>query len=101
LDDRGFVSRTVALNQSSRHFLTESMQSLGYNVVASRGNFIMVIFNDGVAAETFRDALYRSGIQVRHLGGFGIPQGVRISSGTQAEMEACASAAAEARHCLK
>jgi histidinol-phosphate aminotransferase len=101
LDDQAFVARTVALNRTSRQFLTESMRSLGYNVVASRGNFVMVIFPEGIAAETFRDALYRSGIQVRHLGAFGIPQGVRISTGTQAEMEACASAAADARHCLK
>jgi histidinol-phosphate aminotransferase len=47
----------------------------------------MTLWPDGEAAADVVERLMRSGVIVRGLSGFGVPQGVRISIGTPKENE--------------
>ena len=89
LEDREFLRETVELNARSRAVLAESLRVLGYFVVAPTANFVMVVFEKPTHAETIIDGLLRSGIRVRPLRSFGLPNCIRIATGTAEEMTLC------------
>jgi histidinol-phosphate aminotransferase len=82
LDDRDFVDRSLELNARGRRFLTESLRNLGFEVVSSEANFVMVPLESADAAKSLTEDLLRRGIIVRPLGAFGLPQCIRISTGS-------------------
>src|SRR5271154_4182858 len=85
LDDREFVRRSLELNTRSRRQLTEAIQNMGYEVVPSEANFVMVPMDSADAAKRLTEELLRRGIIVRPLGAFGLPHCIRISTGTDEE----------------
>jgi len=54
--------------------------------VPSEANFLLVLFEGDLTAETARDALAESGYAVRHLPGQGLPQALRITIGKSDDM---------------
>jgi histidinol-phosphate aminotransferase len=65
---------------------------MGLAVVPSEANFVMVEFADaGLAARMVEDLLVQ-GVIVRPLAAFGLPQCMRISTGTDADNERCVAA---------
>ena len=85
LEDAEFLHRTLELNARSLRFLTESLRALGFAVVSSNANFIMLPLKDAAAAEALCGDLMRQGVIIRHLEPFGLPHCVRISTGTDEE----------------
>jgi histidinol-phosphate aminotransferase len=85
LDDKEFVHRALELNARGLRFLGESLRGMGFEVVASEANFVMVPLESEGAAKAFTEALVQKGVIVRPLGAFGLPQCVRISTGTDEE----------------
>ncbi|HLX45916.1 MAG TPA: histidinol-phosphate transaminase [Bryobacteraceae bacterium] len=82
LDDRDFVERSLELNGRGRRFLTQSLRNIGFDVVPSEANFVMVPLESAEAAKSLTEDLLRRGIIVRPLGAFGLPHCIRISTGT-------------------
>ena len=82
LDDKEFVHRALELNARGVRFIGESLRELGFEVVASEANFVMVPLESAGAANTFTEGLLKKGVIVRPLGAFGLPHCVRISTGT-------------------
>jgi histidinol-phosphate aminotransferase len=82
LDDHEFVRRTLELNARGLRLITESMRVMGFDVVASHANFVMVPLENASAATAFTEELLQKGVIVRPLGAFGLPHCVRISTGT-------------------
>jgi histidinol-phosphate aminotransferase len=82
LDDAEFVARSRALNFAGMAQLTEGFQRLELAFIASVGNFVTVRVGDGQAVFT---RLLRSGVIVRPIGGYGLPQHLRVTVGTAEE----------------
>ena len=65
---------------------------MGLTVVPSDANFVMVVLEDDAVAAELVEGLLRHGIVVRPLRSFGLPHCVRISTGTDDQVERCVEA---------
>ncbi len=83
LEDTQHVSNTIALNDQAKDILIRGFDELGLNYIASEANFMM--FDTGTSASTVAALLSLEGFQVRV--GWGMPQHIRVSTGTIDEME--------------
>jgi histidinol-phosphate aminotransferase len=82
LDDREFVARSQELNRAGMEQLVAGFRQLGFAFIPSYGNF--VTFRAGDAA-TVNDKLLRQGVIVRPIAGYGMPEWLRVTIGTEAE----------------
>lgn len=87
LDDKEFVHRALELNARGVRLIGESLREMGFDVVRSEANFVMVPLESPSAAKGLTEELLRKGVIVRPLGAFGLPHCVRISTGTDEENE--------------
>jgi len=71
---------------ATRHFFTAGLQSLGYAVLKSAGNFVFALPPDRNGRLVY-DWLYQRKILVRHFSDPLLVHGLRISIGTREEME--------------
>lgn len=84
--DAEFNTLLKAHNAKWRDWLSAELQSNTMRVLPSQGNFVLVLFADKDAASRANQALLDDGLVVREMGGYGIPQGLRISIGTEEAM---------------
>jgi histidinol-phosphate aminotransferase len=82
LADKEFLHRTLELNSRGIRFLTNSLREMDLTVVPSEANFVMAVLHSEGQAETLVDDLLRQGIVIRNLKPFGLPNCIRISTGT-------------------
>ncbi len=97
--DTAHVERARQHNDVWLPWLTAEIRKLGLDVTDSVGNFLLVSFpaeqSNGAAAA---DAFFQSrGIIVRGVGGYGLPNALRITVGTEAENKAVVAALTEFR----
>lgn len=86
LNDKDFLREVVEHNTRIREKCVRALGEMGLSVVPSQGNFLLVKFKDAEQAEGCRLALKNDGILVRQVGGYGLPEYLRISLGTDEEM---------------
>jgi histidinol-phosphate aminotransferase len=82
LDDHEFVARSYALNRAGMEQIVGGLKRLGFTHIPSHGNF--VTFKAGDAA-TLNQKLLRQGVIVRPIAGYGMPEWLRVTIGTDAE----------------
>ncbi|HEX2841460.1 histidinol-phosphate transaminase [Hyphomicrobium sp.] len=87
MDDWSHIETAVRHNEQWLPWLTAEIEKLGFSVTPSVANFILVHFStspgrDAVACDTF---LKQRGIIVRRVAGYGLPNALRITIGTEAE----------------
>jgi len=92
-EDHQKASRDLVLEWRPR--LTQAIKGFGYQVLPSVGNFILVMFKDPAEANAASEYLNQKGIIVRGVGGYGLPQGLRITIGTPDQNRAVADALSE------
>jgi len=92
LADVAHQAETKRLTDEGRHFLESEFAALGLPFVPSVANFILVQVGDGKAL--FKKLL-RRGVIVRALGGYNLPEWVRISVGTMPQNRRCIAALRE------
>jgi histidinol-phosphate aminotransferase len=85
LADDEFIERTLAVNRRSRAQLEACFESLKIPYVKSVTNFVLILLADETKAADFFGACLRRGLIVRHVKPFGIANGVRISTGNEAD----------------
>lgn len=83
LDDEDYVARSRQLNQAGMHQLEKGLTDLGLTWIPSRGNFLAVDFKQDAAP--INAALLRKGVIVRPVAGYGLPNFLRVSIGTESE----------------
>ncbi len=83
LDDTEHVRRSVEMNRRGMAFLQRELAGLGLKVVPSAANFLYVEAGRN-AQEDFKELL-KMGVIVRPLGFMGMPQGLRVTVGTEPE----------------
>ena len=88
LDDTEHVRKTRANNFAGLEFFAHACRELKLEFVPSHANFVLVKVGDG--AKVF-DAMQRHGVIVRPMGGYQLPEWIRISIGTPKENERCLS----------
>ncbi len=94
--DIAFTDLAVAHNTVWLEWTQERLRALGLQVTDSVGNFALATFTnpDGPSAAEADTFLRAHGIIVRRVGGYGLPDSLRISIGRDTEMTACAEALA-------
>ena len=83
--DRAFVEETLALNAAERDRLTEALRGMGLGCDESHANFVLARFESQAAAEAAEAHLRAGGILVRKVAGYGLPECLRITVGTEAD----------------
>lgn len=86
LADLAHQAETKQLTDEGREFLESEFTALGLPFVPSVANFVLVRVGDGKAL--FKKLLGR-GVIVRALGGYNLPEWVRISVGTMPQNRRC------------
>ncbi len=89
LDDTAHVEATRSNNFAGLRFFAAALPALGLEVAPSAGNFVLVRVGNG--QRVFVE-LQKLGVIVRPLGGYQLPEWIRISIGTSAENERCLAA---------
>ncbi len=84
LDDMEFVARSFAANLQGLRQLEQGAGALGLDYIPSHGNFLTI--RVGRAGEIYKRLLRRSVI-VRPVGGYGLPEHLRVTVGTAQENE--------------
>jgi histidinol-phosphate aminotransferase len=92
LADKEFLHRSLELNARGLRTLSEGLRSLGLTVVASQANFAMTVLPTAEDAARVFEELLAQGVVVRPLAAFGLPQCLRISTGTDEDNELCITA---------
>lgn len=87
LIDYDFIFQTIKLNTISLERIVNLLNELGVNYINPYANFIMLLFENQDLAKNFVDKCFENDILVRHLPPFGVPNGVRISTGTHIQMD--------------
>jgi histidinol-phosphate aminotransferase len=96
LDDREHLARTLRTNREGLAYLGRELAALGIPSWPSEANFLLAKPGPGAYEQ-----LLRRGVIVRPLGGFGLPEHVRISVGTAEENEKLVKALREIREALR
>ena len=88
VQDVAFTAQVRDHNKKWLQWTTDRLREFGLSVPDSIGNFILCDFDKAVGkdAETADVFLKRNGIIVRRMSGYGLPNHLRITIGTQAEM---------------
>jgi histidinol-phosphate aminotransferase len=82
LDDDEHVERSRRTNRDGMMFLEREFARLGLPFVPSQANFVLVRVGNG--GEVY-ERLLRRGVIVRPVGGYGFPEHVRVTVGTEEE----------------
>ena len=89
LDDTKHVEKTRKVNSCGLRLYARTFRKLGLQFVPSQANFILVRVGDG---QRVFGELQKLGVIVRPMGGYQLPEWIRISIGTPKENQRCLEA---------
>lgn len=87
LDDQEFVRMVVSTNQVNRALTLGRLREMGYTALPSAANFIMLVMATPSEAGLMVTELQGRNIVVRPLTSFGLPHCIRVTIGTQRQMD--------------
>jgi histidinol-phosphate aminotransferase len=92
LADKEFLHRSLELNARGLRYLTQEFKDLGLSMAPSEANFVMIAMAS--EQEVFRifEDLLSQGVVVRPLKAFGLPNCLRVSTGTDEDNRFCIEA---------
>jgi histidinol-phosphate aminotransferase len=82
LDDNEYVENAIETNAIAILKLKTTFDELGIEYVEPKANFVMILLKTDIQAQKFVEVCLSKNVITRYLGGFGIENGVRISTGT-------------------
>ncbi len=83
LDDVEYVAESRRLNEAGMQQLEQGLRALGLNWIPSKANFLAIDL--GREGAPVYQGLLREGVIVRPIGGYGLPNHLRVSIGLPAE----------------
>jgi histidinol-phosphate aminotransferase len=89
LDDEEHVRKTRTNNFAGLEFFERTFRDLKLEYVLSHANFILVRVGEG---QRVFEAMQKQGVIVRPMGGYQLPEWIRISIGTPKENKRCLAA---------
>ena len=95
--DREHVARSVAHNEEWLRWTVAGLEKLGLRVTPSVGNFILIHFpeGEGRSAAAADDFLTARGYLLRRVAGYGFPNALRMTIGTEEANRGVVAALAE------
>jgi histidinol-phosphate aminotransferase len=95
--DRAHVERSVAHNDQWLGWVSDELRRLGLEVTPSVGNFVLIHFPDGDAHSAAKadDYLTARGYVLRRVTGYGFPNALRMTIGTEEANRGVVAALAE------
>lgn len=94
VQDAGWVEASRTHNRQWREWLAGEVASLsnhGLRAVPSKANFILILFDGKLTAEAAMKGLWDEGFATRWLPGQGLPNGLRITIGTEDQVRRVAA----------
>ena len=82
LDDHAFIAESFDLNRRGMEQVVAGVKQLGLEHIPSHGNFVTVHVGDAAAVN---GKLLRQGVIVRPIGGYGLPNHLRVTIGLERE----------------
>lgn len=82
LDDHLFVAESYQLNRRGMEQIVAGLKRLGLEHIPSHGNFVTFAVSDGAA---INQKLLKQGVIVRPIGGYGLPNHLRVTIGLETE----------------
>ncbi|MBA3034467.1 MAG: histidinol-phosphate transaminase [Gammaproteobacteria bacterium] len=82
LDDHLFVAESYQLNRRGMEQIVAGLKRLGLEHIPSHGNFVTFAVSDGAAVNL---KLLKQGVIVRPIGGYGLPNHLRVTIGLETE----------------
>jgi len=82
LDDALFVAESYELNRRGMEQVVAGLKRLGLEHIPSHGNFVTFAVADGAAVN---QKLLKQGVIVRPIGGYGLPNHLRVTIGLETE----------------
>ncbi len=89
LDDTAHAERTRRNNERGLKFYARAFRRLGLEFIPSAANFVLVRVGDG---QRVFGELQKLGVIVRPMGGYSLPEWIRISTGTAKQNRRCLEA---------
>jgi histidinol-phosphate aminotransferase len=89
LEDTAHVQKTRRINSRGLKFYERAFRKLGLEFIPSSANFILVRVGEG---QRVFNEMQRLGVIVRPMGGYQLPEWVRISIGTPKQNQRCLEA---------
>ena len=86
--DLSHTDAVVAHNDEWLPRFTDELKGLGLEVPPSVGNFVLVRFGTAERAQSAYDHLMKRGVITRMMGGYGLPDSLRITIGLESELKA-------------
>jgi histidinol-phosphate aminotransferase len=98
LADAAYLRERCGAIMATRARCIQRLEGLGFTVVPSDANFVFAVPPAGLPARGLYDGLLSSGFLVRHFGAPELADGLRISIGTDREMDRLLHAVQEIAH---
>ena len=83
LQDSDYINNSIKLNQSGMRYLTQAFDDMGLEYIPSKGNFLCVNF-DKPAIKIY-ESLLKTGVIVRPISDYAMPNHLRVTIGTETE----------------
>ena len=98
LEDQAYFRHTRDLLVATRERFSAGLSALGFTVLPSKANFVFAVPPRGMPAGALYEGLLSRGFLVRYWKTGIVSDGLRISIGTDAEMDGLAAAIREVQH---
>jgi len=85
LDDDVYVKNTITTCHNGLQEISSVFKEMDIEYIPSAANFLTLIFKENEEAEEFTKSMLQHGVILRHLSGWGLPNCVRITIGTEEE----------------
>jgi len=82
LDDHEFVAQSYALNRAGMEQIIAGLKRHGLSHIPAHGNFVTFKVHDAAGVN---QRLLKQGVIVRPVGGYGLPDWLRVTIGSEAE----------------
>ena len=87
LDDEDYIQKTISNCHHWKEKVEMAFQKAEIKTIPSTANFITLVFSSAEKAQSFNEAMLHKGIILRHLPGWGLPNCIRVTIGTEEENE--------------
>ena len=87
LSDQEFIEKTRGMVRKGKERFYQFCDSNDLMYVPSYANAVMLVFDGEKEATYFTHEMLKRGVILRQLNGFGMPNGVRVTIGTDREMQ--------------
>lgn len=89
MQDIAHTEKAVAHNSQWLTYLSEELKKLGVEVPPSVGNFLIAGFGSKETADAAYGFLKQRGVIARQMGGYGLPEYIRITVGLEDDCRLC------------